>query len=411
MPALRDMLRAGYAGARRRSTPRCPTLRAFAREALPGVRSSLPDAGRRGSPGSTRRGVLVRPSELRACRRAAAGRPEPREPQHQLRCRSAPGCGRCPPAPTASWCRSSRAGSPASSPATRPGGAAPDDAQLRRPRRARAASATPTLPSSTSRASTRSTSWAAGSSPPLRRTRTRRRRTARTCRTEQATGWKPRAEGSVVPQVPNRSSASGASRTFFIVAGNASSRLSDRRPTTSQRNQLAPASACSTVGLNHTTLSRLSRWVVWSPPTKGPSVGGQALASLACTVRESTASRCPSTSGPSRRPRWSPRCACSGRGPRRCCRPGRSPPRARAGGSSPTAGAAGGGRRGARRTRSGSARRCGVRVARGARGERGAGAPGQPGATSAVQPLIRSVFAQQTDRRLPAFHSASWNHV
>ena len=70
VPALRDTLRVGYP-ALGALNDALPTLRAFSREALPGVQSSVPMLTRR-SRGSSRRAAWCRRTSSRACRPTCA---------------------------------------------------------------------------------------------------------------------------------------------------------------------------------------------------------------------------------------------------------------------------------------------------------------------------------------------------
>ena len=65
--------------------------------------------------------------------------------------------------------------------------------------------------------------------------------------------------------------------------------------TASQRYQLAPASDCRRLGVNHTGRSMVSRRASTVPPTNCSKARGHASATWACTRSESTETRWPST--------------------------------------------------------------------------------------------------------------------
>ena len=69
----------------------------------------------------------------------------------------------------------------------------------------------------------------------------------------------------------------------------------------SQRYHSAPLSDSSTVGVNQTARSMLSRCASVEPPANSANFSGQVVATMSCTRCESTASRCPSATL-SRRP-------------------------------------------------------------------------------------------------------------
>ncbi len=240
------------------------------------------------------------------------------------------------------------------------------------------------------------------------------------CLLPQMTRSKPGAPGSAVPQMPYVARPASLSSTPLSDPFRVASRPSDSTPIASQRYHDCPESDCCTVGLNQTVESMLSRRARSSPPTYDVNRRGQSVASWRRTRVESTASRWPSTTVSrvadverprGHRARAGDRLAAAGRRDRVVVR-------------EPVAGV----RPGARRCLRGLAgRRRGRRGGRGRRRGRlvlggvlthqqhGQGAHGDQHADQERHTETPSghwsVLAQQTDRRLPASHSASWNQV